>query len=936
MKARSTAKPEQSRHHGSSDRGSGQAKQAMAVVDSRPEMVQQQGLLSLMAGSPRLQRKFACGAPSAAGGSCANCEAMEKVASSGVLQKKLAIGAADDPLEREADRVADQVIAMPLQASVVSSPPSIQRFAGQVSGQMDTAPESVERLLASSGSPLEPALRRDMEHRFGYDFSGVQVHSDAAADQSAREVNAHAYTVGNNIVFGVGRFKPDTHQGRRLIAHELAHVVQQGFEQPGRGGGGVRRQAGAKPEPSETVEADKAQRAEKSKVPWMTADLKQKWIAVVLAEAAPDDATQEQAFAWVYYNRMSDVYKGKGAKAGRPKGESGLEGSSAYLGKQARYGIWLYKQGDTSLGKAQVPILLRVQNPNEFVGTDGIDLTTVEAVCTDPKGAYQRAQNEARLTRVRKLIEHIVKDPDLNPPIVGFQGQGNLKDFNNLSNDDPTWRKARYYFYLQYTEKGLNEWVKFYPTSPTRHSQFVFRLDKIESFIRSRGIKKIDSEKVPFVDVVNGQAVFVESRENITALLQKKKPKEEPATPPARPVQPQSSGMPAEQPEGRLQRQAAETAPAPVPAPPPAASWEEAKTSKESIVTGKSLAQVEEIIGGGKYEQLANFKKGVAAMVLPVFKELLTDKFKGFDYEPEVGVDENKFRENANKVKTYMLGQLQIQITMVIEDLAAQEAIEALAKEGEKPVKPQEDRMRKEELKNAAVNRIKERITEDPKYQETIAAQARDKTAEQLAEGSAGTLCYFMSRYIYYRAINRIGADVSFASWYKTQLRQGRVGEITTGVGLARGKSGGSPEETKGMQVYSKLEKIPAGVRLAISKQLYREWTDKKGEKHESEHFFLVFKDDNGRWRNLDHVTMSKPWHGELTDPTRVKALFCVPTKEATAQAPATSPPKPAQPPALASPPVEVTPEEQRLQQCFQQIVTPSGEMPDESRNMAQ
>ena len=67
-----------------------------------------------------------------------------------------------------------------------------------------------------------------MEQHFGHDFSQVQVHSGSAAEQSARDVNAYAYTVGHHIVFGAGQFKPGAHQGQRLIAHELTHVVQQG------------------------------------------------------------------------------------------------------------------------------------------------------------------------------------------------------------------------------------------------------------------------------------------------------------------------------------------------------------------------------------------------------------------------------------------------------------------------------------------------------------------------------------------------------------------------------------------------------------------------------------------------------------------------------------------------------------------------------------
>jgi hypothetical protein len=66
-----------------------------------------------------------------------------------------------------------------------------------------------------------------MEQRFDYDFSRVRVHTGAAAEQSAQDVNAHAYTVGHNIVFGSGRFAPRTRGGQRLLAHELTHVVQQ-------------------------------------------------------------------------------------------------------------------------------------------------------------------------------------------------------------------------------------------------------------------------------------------------------------------------------------------------------------------------------------------------------------------------------------------------------------------------------------------------------------------------------------------------------------------------------------------------------------------------------------------------------------------------------------------------------------------------------------
>lgn len=93
-------------------------------------------------------------------------------------------------------------------------------------------PASVDETLRASGSPLDSPTRIFFESRFGHDFSRVRVHHDAAAQHSARDVSAQAYTVGGDIVFGAGRFRPDTHEGRLLLAHELTHVVQQSAAEP--------------------------------------------------------------------------------------------------------------------------------------------------------------------------------------------------------------------------------------------------------------------------------------------------------------------------------------------------------------------------------------------------------------------------------------------------------------------------------------------------------------------------------------------------------------------------------------------------------------------------------------------------------------------------------------------------------------------------------
>jgi hypothetical protein len=88
-------------------------------------------------------------------------------------------------------------------------------------------PPFVQTVLGVGGRPLHPQIRAEMESRFNHDFSGVEVHTDAKAADSAQALLSRAYTVGNKVVFGSGRYAPETWEGKRLLAHELAHVVQQ-------------------------------------------------------------------------------------------------------------------------------------------------------------------------------------------------------------------------------------------------------------------------------------------------------------------------------------------------------------------------------------------------------------------------------------------------------------------------------------------------------------------------------------------------------------------------------------------------------------------------------------------------------------------------------------------------------------------------------------
>jgi hypothetical protein len=186
-----------------------------------------------------LQRASTC----ACGGSCPRC----KSAVSG-----LEISEPNDPYEREADAVADRVMrtvgaASPvapaepvlqpkratnegedddeklLQTKAESSSPSAQSSPGSSSAR-----SSVHAALSAPGQPLAAETRAFFEPRFGRDLSGVRLHTGAAAERSAREISASAYTVGRDIVFGNGGLVPETPAGRWLMAHELAHVLQQG------------------------------------------------------------------------------------------------------------------------------------------------------------------------------------------------------------------------------------------------------------------------------------------------------------------------------------------------------------------------------------------------------------------------------------------------------------------------------------------------------------------------------------------------------------------------------------------------------------------------------------------------------------------------------------------------------------------------------------
>lgn len=105
----------------------------------------------------------------------------------------------------------------------------LQRAAGNsgVTSMLEEERSPVHDVISSGGKPLEPEVKADMEGRLGHDFSDVRVHDDGAAHESAKAVNAHAYTVGSNVVFQRDKYDPSSTDGKVMLAHELTHVVQQ-------------------------------------------------------------------------------------------------------------------------------------------------------------------------------------------------------------------------------------------------------------------------------------------------------------------------------------------------------------------------------------------------------------------------------------------------------------------------------------------------------------------------------------------------------------------------------------------------------------------------------------------------------------------------------------------------------------------------------------
>lgn len=147
-------------------------------------------------------------------------QAVQRLIKSGALQAKLKISRPDDIYEQEADRVAEQVVS--------TVPGTQQRKSGKVSDGRDASVGDDFIHNLGNGQPLDANTRAFFEPRFGRDFSQVRIHTSEQAADAARAVNARAFTMGKDVVFGEREYAPGSAEGQRLLSHELAHVVQQG------------------------------------------------------------------------------------------------------------------------------------------------------------------------------------------------------------------------------------------------------------------------------------------------------------------------------------------------------------------------------------------------------------------------------------------------------------------------------------------------------------------------------------------------------------------------------------------------------------------------------------------------------------------------------------------------------------------------------------
>ncbi len=158
----------------------------------------------------------------------------------GAVQTKLTVGPAGDRYEREADRVARAVVAflasprnrpasrMMAEASNVRTRQVVERAVSARGGVVERGIENAIRNARGGGRSLPGNLRAELERAFGADFNGVKIHTGAVPDRLNHYLGSAAFTIGKDIFFRKGYYRPDNNRGREILAHELTHVIQQG------------------------------------------------------------------------------------------------------------------------------------------------------------------------------------------------------------------------------------------------------------------------------------------------------------------------------------------------------------------------------------------------------------------------------------------------------------------------------------------------------------------------------------------------------------------------------------------------------------------------------------------------------------------------------------------------------------------------------------
>ncbi|NLZ52602.1 MAG: DUF4157 domain-containing protein, partial [Thermoanaerobacteraceae bacterium] len=166
-------------------------------------------------------------------------KAIGNQAVSGIIQAKLTVGPVNDYYEREADRVAEQVVGKSHhnhQGNTLSIKPIVQRaYASPIADkdeskahETNSAIENKIKINQGRGKPLPENTRNFMESRFGTDLRQVRIHTGPEARQLSQELKAEAFTHGKDIYMAPGRYNPHAQSGQRLLAHEITHVIQQG------------------------------------------------------------------------------------------------------------------------------------------------------------------------------------------------------------------------------------------------------------------------------------------------------------------------------------------------------------------------------------------------------------------------------------------------------------------------------------------------------------------------------------------------------------------------------------------------------------------------------------------------------------------------------------------------------------------------------------